>query len=110
MKHTAILAGIIGIVVSLVAQLYAINDDNYHFGNIWFIGVLSGIIGIIGANLININNKKAIILVTLSLFFGFMGIGSLYLISAGLQLITIAYLLIKLREIKGDFDDVKYFV
>ncbi|BBW98464.1 hypothetical protein ACPVTF_02270 [Geobacillus icigianus] len=102
MKNLSMIAGLLGIFVSLAAQLLAINDDDYHFGNIWFIGVLGGIIGTWAAFSININNKKATVLLIISLLLGFAGIGSLYSISAFLQFITLIYLAYKHFHAKGD--------
>jgi len=104
MKNLAMIAGLLGIFVSLAAQLFAINDDNYHFGNIWFIGVLGGIIGTLSAFSININNKRAAVLIILSLFLGFAGVGSLYSVSALLQLLTLALLAHKQFRMKGDYN------
>ncbi|WP_044747402.1 hypothetical protein [Bacillus alveayuensis] len=104
MKNLSMIAGLLGIFVSLAAQLFAINDDDYHFGNIWFVGVLGGIIGTLSAFSININNKKAAVLIIISLLLGFAGIGSLYSVSAFLQFITLIYLAYKHFHAKGDYN------
>ncbi|CAM3998028.1 hypothetical protein [Mesobacillus zeae] len=85
MKNTLIIAGILGILVALAAQLFAINDDAYHFGNIWFAGVLGGAIGVWGGNAVDKSNGMGAGLTALSLLMGFAGVGSLYIALALLQ-------------------------
>ena len=46
MKHVALIGGIVGLLFSIIAQLFAVIDDSYTFGNIGFLGVFSGIVAL----------------------------------------------------------------
>ncbi|APC48844.1 hypothetical protein [Virgibacillus halodenitrificans] len=98
MKTIAMLGGLLGIIISLTAQLFAIIDDSYTFGNIGFLGVLSGIIGIIGAFQVNRNNKLAAIILISSAILGFISISYLYILPATLVLISSVFAAKNIKE------------
>ncbi|MFD2680928.1 hypothetical protein [Bacillus seohaeanensis] len=87
MKGLAMTGGILGILISLTAQLFAVIDDSYTFGNIGFLGIICGIIGVIGAFQIGKNKTLATTLLVVSSFVGFYAIAAFYIIPAILMLI-----------------------
>lgn len=89
LSYFGILAAILGLIITLIAQLFAIIDDSYTFGNIWFLGVLSSIVGLIGSLLIYKNKSMGILILSISIVLGIISISYLYLIPAILQLICI---------------------
>ena len=80
MKNLATIGGVLGILISITAQLFAVIDDSYTFGNIWFLGVFAGMLSIIGAAMLNKNKKMGSILLIVSSIIGYYGIGFLYLL------------------------------
>lgn len=95
MKKLIKVAGILTILISIAAQLLAFIDDSYTIGNIWFLGVLSGILTIISANKINKNQKISILLLIVSFILGFISIAYLFVLPGILILISLIYLFIK---------------
>ncbi|WP_102027729.1 hypothetical protein [Salirhabdus sp. Marseille-P4669] len=93
MKTLAIVGGVVGIVISLFCQLFAIIDDSYTFGNIGFLGVISGIIAIIGANLMKRNKKYASFLLFLSCVTGIIAISYFYILPSLLTVISLVLLI-----------------
>lgn len=91
MKTTAMIGGLLGIIISLTAQFFAIIDDSYTFGNIGVLGVLSGAIGIIGAFQLNRNNKLAAVILISSIILGVISISFLYILPAILVLNPTVY-------------------
>lgn len=89
LSYVGILAAILGLIITLIAQLFAIIDDSYAFGNIWFLGVLSSVVGLIGSLLIYKNKNMGILILSISIVLGVISISYLYLIPAILQLICI---------------------
>ncbi|HFR4168331.1 hypothetical protein [Bacillus cereus] len=89
LSYVGILAAILGLIITLIAQLFAIIDDSYTFGNIWFLGVLSSVVGLIGSLLIYKNKNMGILILSISIVLGVISISYLYLIPAILQLICI---------------------
>lgn len=89
LSYVGILAAILGLIITLIAQLFAIIDDSYTFGNIWFLGVLSSVVGLIGSLLIYKNKNIGILILSISIVLGVISISYLYLIPAILQLICI---------------------
>ena len=84
MKTIGITGGVLGILFSLVCELFAITDDAYSFGNIWFLGVLSGILAIIGIS--KLNKKFAAPMVVVSCILGIIGISYFYILPAILSI------------------------
>ncbi|SET14690.1 hypothetical protein SAMN05216389_10642 [Oceanobacillus limi] len=80
MRTLATLSGVLGIVISLFCQLFAIIDDSYTFGNIGFLGVISGVIAIVGANLMKRNKKYAASLLLVSCVTGIIAISYFYIL------------------------------
>ncbi|UOQ84742.1 hypothetical protein [Gracilibacillus salinarum] len=92
MRALTLIAGFLTILISIAAQLSAIIDDSYTVGNIWFLGVTSGILTIIGAFKINNNKRTSLILLIISFILGVVSILYLFIVPAILLLITITYL------------------
>jgi hypothetical protein len=93
MKYIALIGGILGLLVSLVAQLFAVIDDSYTFGNIGFLGMLSGIIAIISSFFVT---KKPIMsgsLLILTSISGVYALSFLYLIPSTMTLLAGVYTL-----------------
>nr|WP_076983158.1 hypothetical protein [Bacillus amyloliquefaciens] len=71
-----------------MAQLCAVIDDSYTLGNIWFLGVLAGVITILAS--IQINKKPVFsILLIISSVIGFLGTGLAYIIPTLFNIILI---------------------
>lgn len=87
MRGLAITGGLLGIIFPLFAQLFAVIDDSYVFGNIGFLGVISGIVALIGAYRINKNNMLASVLLILSAVVGYYAVANIYLVPGLLSLI-----------------------
>ena len=87
-----VFAGVIGILIVIVAQVFAIIDDSYSFGNIWFLGIFGSIVGMAGALFINKFKKSALYLIILSILLGIISISYLYLVPCIIQLICIIYI------------------
>ena len=98
MRLTAMIAGLLGILVSLTAQLFAVIDDSYTFGSIGFLGIFSGVLGVIASFQVSKNNKKATILLVISLLCGIVAISYLYALPALLQIICIIYTARKMNQ------------
>lgn len=92
------IAGILTIFISIAAQLIALIDDSYSIGNIWFLGIASGVLTLIGASKINKNKKTALILLLISFVLGFISILYFFIVPAILILITIIYLCSKTKS------------
>ncbi|KML00582.1 hypothetical protein [Rossellomorea marisflavi] len=88
MRGLAITGGLLGIIFPLFAQLFAVIDDSYVFGNIGFLGVISGIVALIGAYRINKNNKLASVLLILSAVVGYYAVANIYLVPGLFSLIS----------------------
>ncbi|GAA0295510.1 hypothetical protein GGQ92_000635 [Gracilibacillus halotolerans] len=95
MKILIKVAGILTILISIAAQLTAFIDDSYTMGNIWFIGVLSGILTIISANKIHTNLKISFLLLIVSTVLGVISIAYLFILPGIINLIALLYLFIK---------------
>lgn len=91
MKTMAIIGGIVGSLISLLAMLFAIVDDSYTFGNIGLLGIVSGIIGIYGGLTLFKNNMTGSMLLLLSTVLGIVSISFLYAIPAILMLTPVLY-------------------
>ncbi|WP_071461388.1 hypothetical protein [Bacillus massilinigeriensis] len=104
MKNTLIIAGILGIFVALGAHLFTINADAYHFGNIWFVGVIGGAVGIWGGNAVDKSYVLGALLLTISLILGFAGGGALYTAPAILQVVSLASMLLQPKEKEESFE------
>lgn len=98
MKIVTLIAGLLTIIISLAAQLFAFIDDSYSIGNIWFLGLASGVLTLIGASKIKKSKKTALILLLISFVLGFISILYLFIVPAILILITIIYLCSKTRS------------
>ncbi|WP_077309410.1 hypothetical protein [Terribacillus halophilus] len=88
MKNVALIGGIIGLLFSIIAQLLAVTDDSYTFGNIWFLGVFSGIIAIVCSLYIYKNPLLAGWLLILTTATGVYALAGLYLIPGTMTLIA----------------------
>jgi hypothetical protein len=88
MKGLAITGGILGVIFPLFAQLFAVIDDSYTFGNIGFLGIISGVLALIGAFQINKNGKRAGIMLIISSLLGYYSVANIYLIPGLLTLIA----------------------
>ncbi|QXE03241.1 hypothetical protein [Terribacillus sp. DMT04] len=78
MKYLALIGGMLGLLVSLAAQLFAVIDDSYTFGNIGFLGMLSGITAAISSFYVT---KKPMISGTLLILTSITGIYALAFLS-----------------------------
>ncbi|GLI90626.1 hypothetical protein [Bacillus subtilis] len=79
MKKLTIFSGVLGVFFSVLAQLFAVIDDSFTVGNIWFVGVLAGILTMIAS--IQINKKPTnVILLIISSVLGLLGTGIVYII------------------------------
>lgn len=88
-------AGVLGILIVTIAQLLAFIDDSYTFGNIWFLGIVGSIIGIIGACIINKSKTMAMLLIIVSIVLGIISISYFYVLPFIIQLICILLIIIK---------------
>jgi hypothetical protein len=95
MRKTAITGGVLGLIISLLAQLFAVVDDSYTFGNFGLLGIISGIVAIVGASLIKSRPVLASILLIITTITGVYGLSVFYIIPGILTLITGIYLLLK---------------
>ncbi|PAD34245.1 hypothetical protein [Terribacillus saccharophilus] len=95
MRKTAITGGVLGLIISLLAQLFAVVDDSYTFGNFGLLGIISGIVAIVGASLIKRRPVLASILLIITTVTGIYGLSVFYIIPGILTLITGIYLLFK---------------
>lgn len=86
MKTTAMLGGLIGVFLSLIAMLFALVDDSYTFGNFGLLGLLGGIIGIMASFQLS-KNRTAPFLLLLAILVGFYGLSYLYTLPAILMVI-----------------------
>lgn len=93
MKKLAYVAAGLFIVISVVAQMFALIDDRYTFGSIWFIGVFAGIVAFVGARKVTSNYEIAKAILLFAAIFGIIGIG----IYAIFPVFLIVYLLFKVR-------------
>lgn len=88
MKKMIVFSGILGLIFAVLAQLFAVTDDSYTLGDIWFLGVLAGILTMITS--MQINKKNAcIILLIISSFLGIIGTGTVYSIPTVLNVVLI---------------------
>ncbi|MEC5423808.1 hypothetical protein QGM71_09925 [Virgibacillus sp. C22-A2] len=87
----AILGGVLGVVLSLLAQLFALIDDSYTFGNIGFLGIFSGVLGIIAGFQINKNTSFALIGLGIAILLGTIALSFLYFIPTVLMAIPFVY-------------------
>ncbi|WP_079710254.1 hypothetical protein [Paraliobacillus ryukyuensis] len=95
MRKTAITGGVLGVIISLLVQLFAVVDDSYTFGNFGLLGIISGIVAIVGASLIKSRPMLAGILLIITTITGVYGLSVFYIIPGILTLITGIYLLFK---------------
>ncbi|WP_102707063.1 hypothetical protein [Terribacillus saccharophilus] len=93
MKHVALIGGIVGLLFSIIAQLFAVIDDSYTFGNIWFLGVFSGIVAIVCSFLVSKRSLLAGWLLILTSATGFYALAGLYLIPGAMTLLAGIYTL-----------------
>ncbi|PFG05291.1 hypothetical protein [Bacillus sp. es.034] len=98
MKGLAITGGLLGIILPLFAQLFAMIDDSYTFGNIGFLGVISGIVALIGAFQINKKSKLAVSLLIISSLVGYYSVAIFYLVPAIITIIAGVLLLFKINR------------
>ncbi|MEX3914379.1 hypothetical protein AB4672_21640 [Bacillus paralicheniformis] len=88
MKKMIVFSGILGVFFAVLAQLFAIIDDSYTLGNIWFLGVLAGILTLITSMQIN-KKSTCIILLIISSFIGIIGTGIVYTIPTILNVVLV---------------------
>ncbi|MFP7477477.1 hypothetical protein [Terribacillus saccharophilus] len=93
MKHVALIGGIIGLLFSIIAQLFAVIDDSYTFGNIGFLGMISGIVAIVCSIIANKRPMLAGWLLILTSATGFYALAGLYLIPGTMTLLAGIYTL-----------------
>lgn len=88
MRIVALIGGILGLLISIVAQLFAVIDDSYTFGNIGFLGMLSGIVAIVCS--LNVNKRPSLAgwLLILTTATGVYALSGLYLIPGTLTLMA----------------------
>ena len=98
MKALALTGGILGFLISLLAQLFAVVDDSYGFGNDGMVGMISGIVAIIAASLMKKRPVLASILLIITTITGFYGLSVLYVIPGILTLSSGVYLLLKRKQ------------
>jgi hypothetical protein len=98
MKKTATTGGVIGIIFSLLAQLFAVTDDSYTFGNFSLLGMASGIVAIIAASIMKKRPVLASILLIVTSITGFYGLSVLYVIPGILTVGSGVYLLLKRKQ------------
>ncbi|MEC3664984.1 hypothetical protein [Bacillus subtilis] len=79
MKKLTIFSGVLGVLFSVLAQLFAVIDDSYTVGNIWFVGVLAGILTMLASTQIN-KKPTNVILLIISSVLGLLGTGIVYII------------------------------
>ncbi|PAD36663.1 hypothetical protein [Terribacillus saccharophilus] len=88
MKNVALIGGIIGLLFSIIAQLFAVIDDSYTFGNIGFLGMISGITAIVCSLILNKRPLLAGWLLILATATGVYALAGLYLIPGTMTLIA----------------------
>jgi hypothetical protein len=93
MKYLALTGGILGLLISLAAQLFAVIDDSYTFGNIGFLGVLSGIIALVCSFFLNKASLLSSWLLILTSLTGIIALSGLYLIPGTMTLLAGLYTL-----------------
>lgn len=98
LRKTAMLGGVLGVVISLAAQLFAVIDDAYTIGNIGFLGTLGGVVGIVGGYQIDKKTDFALIGLGLAIVFGTIALSFLYLIPTILMIIPFVYIFNKVKE------------
>lgn len=98
MKKTATTGGVIGSIFSLLAQLFAVTDDSYTFGNFGLLGMASGIVAIIAASIMKKRPVLASILLIVTSITGFYGLSVLYVIPGILTVGSGVYLLLKRKQ------------
>ncbi|UJL47479.1 hypothetical protein KFZ58_06275 [Virgibacillus sp. NKC19-16] len=92
LKKTAILGGVLGIVISLAAQLFAVMDNAYTIGNIGLLGALAGVIGIVSGYQIDKRTDFSLIGLGLAIILGTIALSFLYLIPTVLMIIPFVYI------------------
>ncbi|MES5398170.1 hypothetical protein RI119_18500 [Bacillus amyloliquefaciens] len=97
MKKLTVFSGVLGVFFSVLAQLFAVIDDSYTLGNIWFLGVLAGIITMLASTQAN-KKPVIIILLVISSVIGLLGTGLVYIIPTLFNIILI-YKLSKVSQI-----------
>lgn len=98
MKNVALIGGIIGLLFSIIAQLFAVIDDSYTFGNIGFLGVFSGVVAIVCFFYVNKNPLLAGWLLILTTATGVYALAGLYLIPGTMTLLAGIHTLSKRNE------------
>ncbi|SNZ10146.1 hypothetical protein SAMN05421503_1559 [Terribacillus aidingensis] len=88
MKYVALTGGILGFLISLAAQLFAVIDDSYTFGNIGFLGMLSGIIAVVCSFFLNKEPLWSGWLLILTSVSGVYALSGLYLIPGTMALLA----------------------
>ena len=98
MKNVALIGGILGLLISVIAQLFAVIDDSYTFGNIGFLGMLSGIVAIVCS--FNVNKRPIVSgwLLILTSVTGVYALSFLYSIPGLLTLLAGIYMLARRNE------------
>lgn len=92
MKNTVMVGGLLGIVFSLAAMLFAVVDDSYTFGNFGLLAMLGSIIGVVGSFYLLKNNSMAITSIVFGCVLGVYGLSYLYIIPLVLMLFPCIYI------------------
>ncbi|MFP7495389.1 hypothetical protein SFC66_16600 [Terribacillus saccharophilus] len=88
MKTVATVGGVFGIIASLLAMLFTLIDDSYTVGNFGLLGIAAGILGIVGAVLLNKKPKLAGALLIVAAAVGIYGVLLYFLVPGALMLIA----------------------
>ncbi|SFL72583.1 hypothetical protein SAMN04487943_103298 [Gracilibacillus orientalis] len=99
MKVIIRIGGLLGILISLTAMLFAFVDDSYTLGNFGILAIIGSVMGIIGS--FKIENKGNIdgFLIIIGIILGVYGLWVFYIIPAALMLVP--YLWVLLPKLKN---------
>ncbi|MBY7142951.1 hypothetical protein KFZ56_07740 [Virgibacillus sp. NKC19-3] len=92
MRKLAILGGVLGVVISLATQLFAVIDDSYTIGNSGLLGALAGVIGIVCGYQMDKKTDFALIGLGIAIILGTVALSFLYLIPTVLMMIPFVYI------------------
>jgi|SRR5690625_3401149 len=87
MVHVIRIGGLLGIIISLFLQLFAVIDDSYSFGNFGILGILCGVLGTYSSFIIERKSSLALGFLFISVVGGFYAISFFYMIPAILMVI-----------------------